>query len=297
MKLKTLSAILLAGATATMANAAAKHDALVTAPADPYKASVEVQKYAKATVDYLVAVKKNDAKAKSESLSVIQNDAGKSLTAEYFLGQLYRIGKVEGKTNADGIALLKKAANGGVVEAQHDYGMALFIGESGVKKNQKKALDYFTSAAKNGLGNSYHNLCVYYEQGISPIKKDVAKAQICFKNSATKYNVVQSYGKFAALKIQESNLDKAGEKEAIKFALIGGNLGDEGSLALAGSIMLTPKHVTPNPVVGFKNIQAAAELGYKPAFKILSNLYANGVGIPADKEIAAIWEKRSKAVK
>lgn len=297
MKFKTLSLTILALATASMANAGVKHDSIVASPVAQYKSGADAQKYAKATVEYLIATNKNDVKAQAEALSIIQNDAGSNLNADYFLGQLYRTGKVVGKTQVEGLTLLKKAADGGIVEAQHDYGMALYIGDAGAKKDQKKALDYFTSAASKGLGNSYHNICIYYEQGVSPIKKDLVKAETCFKNSANKYNVAQSFGKFAALKLQDTKLDKAGEQEALKYAINGGNLGDVGSLALAGTTMLTAKHNTPNLVGGFKNIQASAELGYKPAFKILANLYSNGIGVVADKEIAAIWEKRSIAVK
>lgn len=297
MKLQTLSIALLAASIGAMANAGAKHDALVAAPATPYKAQVETEKYAKATIDFLAAAKKNDEKAKAEALSVIQKDSGKVKLADYFIGQLYRTGKVEGKTQSEGVALLKKSADAGVVEAQHDYGMALYIGDAGAKKDQKKALDYFTKAAEKGVGNSYHNICVYFEQGISPIKKDLTKAQACFKNSADKYQVSQSFGKYAAMKYVDPKINAAGEQEALKYAVMGGNLGDVGSLALAGTIMLTTKHNKPNLVGGFKNVQASAEYGYKPSFKLLGDLYTNGVGVVADKEIGAIWVKRAAQVK
>ena len=293
MKFKTLSIALIAASIGTFANAGAKQDVLVEKPVPQLKAQSETNKYAKATVDYLSAVKKGDAQAKNDSLVIIQNDAGKILLADYFMSQLYRTGTVEGKTQADGLALLKKTADAGVPEAQHDYGMVLYLGDSGVKKDQKKALDYFTKAAEKGLGNSYHNICVYYEQGIAPIKKDLAKAQTCFKNAADKYHVTQSYGKYSAMKLADPKLDKAGEQEALKYAVLGGNKGDVASIALAGTIMLTAKHNTPNLVGGFKNIQASAEMGYKPAYKVLGDLYTNGVGVAKDKEIGAIWLNRA----
>lgn len=293
MKFKTLSIALLAASVGTMANAGAKHDALVASPTAPYKAQAVTEKYAKATVDFLSAAQKNDAKAKADALKVIQNDAGKVLIADYFLAQLYRTGKVEGKTQTEGLAMLKKSADAGVVEAMHDYGMALYIGDAGAKKDQKKALDYFTKAAEKGVGNSYHNICVYFEQGIAPLKKDLAKAQTCFKTSADKYQVSQSFGKYAAMKYVDPKINAAGEQEALKYAVMGGKLGDIGSLALAGTIMLSTKHNPPNYVGGFKNVQASAEYGYKPSFKLLGDLYNNGVGVVADKEIGEIWKKRA----
>ena len=63
----------------------------------------------------------------------------------------------------------KKAANGGLIDAQRDLGYAYFYGE-GVEKNYSKAIALYKKAAKQNDDKALYNLGLCYKWGDGVLK-------------------------------------------------------------------------------------------------------------------------------
>lgn len=75
----------------------------------------------------------------------------------------------------DAIKGIEKKAFEGVPEAQHDLAAIYTAGHGGVAVDYKRAAQWFTEAAGNGIANARYNLGVLYHQGLG-VDRDIGKA-------------------------------------------------------------------------------------------------------------------------
>ena len=101
-------------------------------------------------------------------------DMGMAL-AMHKLSAIFISGTGAGKDAAKGIAWLEKAAGAGMAVAANDLGLIYLAGLLGQKRDEKKALSYFTSAAELGNLDAIRNIAGMHKDGIG-LKADPVAA-------------------------------------------------------------------------------------------------------------------------
>lgn len=86
------------------------------------------------------------------------------------------------RATPEDVALLRKAADLGIVEAQRGLGLCYYYG-NGVEQNYVKAIYWYKKVAKQGHDDAYSILGLAYLHGIG-VKRDKLKAVKWFRKAA-----------------------------------------------------------------------------------------------------------------
>lgn len=229
---------------------------------------------------------------------------------------LYRNGIGVEKNEAKADEYLKIACEPRFAKGQMTTGL-LYSRGKGVKRDKAKAFYWTEIAAKNGSPQGQANLCGYYIDGYG-CEADIEKAEEFGLKSAEQGN---DHGMFSLAKVYKKKKDPANEFKYIEMAA---KLGNEKALVelgkkykekqqneeaikcfkeaaesripfglfLYGKELLSGKYTSQNKEEGIANIEDAAKMGCKDAYRKLISIYTNGeYDIPKDSEKASKFQE------
>lgn len=132
---------------------------------------------------------------------ILKAQAGGSARATYTLGQMYLSGNLVQRDEAQGVTLVKQAAEMRYAPAQNSLGAWIFSGTYGMEKNETTALSWFKEAAAQSNANAMGWLGSYYEEGKAGLTMDKLVALDWYKKAGELGSLVsmESAGRFYAL--------------------------------------------------------------------------------------------------
>lgn len=197
------------------------------------------------------------------------------------LAGLIAAGGVESKGTSDMLKLLERAGNLGESKALFHLGMFYFSGET-QKKNIKKAIPYFEKAAEMGNVEAMYALGFIYKQG-DGVKKNIPKALELFTKAA---EAGEEKSQILLCETYMYGLDV--EKDPEKAFYWGVKAAASGKRTVAlydlGRIYEKGIGVKADRAMAAKYMTQAAERGYPPALNDLSDYYFKGKGVPVDPD-------------
>lgn len=244
---------------------------------------------------------------------------------------LYLLAVDTGDTNT-----LRRAAEGGNVQAANAWGMALVSevdgplpGESAMAA-AKKAFGFFRDAAALGDANGLYNMGTCYARGLG-VDLDDKRAYECFKAAADKGHpqainnlgwchlkgkgAKEDHTEAAKCFAKSADLGNAEGQLNYALALLSGdgvavNQRTAASLLLMAARQKNPdainayavciskgRGVKSDPALAAKWFRAAADLGHPPAMDNLASCYELGEGVEKSEAKSVYWHMRSLAVR
>ena len=244
---------------------------------------------------------------------------------------LYLMAIDTGDTNT-----LRRAAEGGNVQAANAWGMALLSDLEGTldgepaKDAMKKAFSFFRDAAALGDANGLYNMGSCYARGLG-VGIDDRRAYECFKAAADKGHpqainnlgwchlkgkgVKEDHAEAAKFFAKSADFGNAEGQLNYALALLSGdgvavNRITAASLLLAsarqgntdamnayGVCIAKGRGVKRSPELAARWFRAAADLGHPPAMDNLASCYELGEGVAKSEKLAEYWHKRSLAAR
>ena len=230
--------------------------------------------------------------------------------------ELMASGKVE-----EGLSQLQKLAEEGNAIAMFYMGKHHLEG-NGVEENEKKAVEWYTKAAKAGEIESQMCLAYFYEWGKHGLKKDYQKAIELYEKAAlqnfneAQYSLGSLYLYIGSTEEDYSNaifwLTKSAESGYTPAQQDLGDCYEEGRKvkqdyqeALKWYKKASRNHfcayhagriyyeVEKNFEEAFKWLKLAAEASEERAQSLLGEMYEKGEGVPQDIETAVKWYKEA----
>ncbi len=178
---------------------------------------------------------------------------------------------------------IKELADAGNANAQLTLGKIYFDGLVGEKQSYKKALKYFTKAAKNGSPEAMYNIGICYDGGFGMRKPNIKQA-------------VAWYRKAADAGVPEAQLKSAVWAEAHGDAEIAFKyykmLADDGNLECMNQValfLLNGFGTQANPAEAVRYLRTSAQRGNNRAMIRLADCYQQGVGVDCDYHEMAKW--------
>ena len=244
---------------------------------------------------------------------------------------LYLLAIDTGDTNT-----LRRAAEGGNVQAANAWGMALMsevdgpLPDESAKGTMKRAFGFFRDAASLGDANGLYNMGTCYARGLGTDKDD-KRAYQCFRSAADKghpqaiNNLGWCYLKGMGVKEDHAEAAKCFAKSAdygnaegqlnYALALISGD-GVAVNYRTAASLLLDSarqdnldainayavciskgRGVKCDPALAAKWFRAAVERGHPPAMDNLAACYELGEGVEKSEKLSVYWHMRSLAAR
>ena len=213
-----------------------------------------------------------------------------------------------------------------LAKAHYNSGLMHESGEGGVKKDIKKAFEFFKSAAELGNPMAQYNLAAYYENGEGVIK-DMEKAfhwytkaadqgdvealhnvALCYENGegvdqdiqqaivfytkAAEQGDVAAQVSLADIYLNGTSVDRD-IKKAIEWFTKAAEKGDATAQSNLAIIYENGDGVKKDTKKAFELYSSAAEQGYPVALYNLASLYENGEGV--EKDLAKAFELYNEA--
>lgn len=244
---------------------------------------------------------------------------------------LYLLALDTGDTNT-----LRRAAEGGNVQAANAWGMALMseldgpLPDESTKEAMKKAFRFFRDAAALRDANGLYNMGSCYARGLGTEQND-KRAYECFKLAADKghpqaiNNLGWCHLKGKGVKEDHTEAAKCFAKSAdygnaegqlnYALALISGD-GVSVNYRTAASLLLQSarqdnldamnaygvciskgRGVKSDPALAARWFRAAAERGHPPAMDNLASCYELGEGVEKSEQLSVYWHMRSLAAR
>jgi len=193
--------------------------------------------------------------------------------AQLELGRAYEDGKGIPQDDGRAVEWFRKAAEQGNAQAQNSLGVMYSVGR-GVSQNKKEAVQWYRKAAKQGLHEGLFNVAISYFNG---------------EGVPTDLNLAYAWMRAAQ---DRGDTQAADAVKRIADEIRGHT--DVGELRLA-EMYEKGDEISRNPESAAKIYLAIAKTDYKESayvtaaqFKICT-LYAAGVGMPRDLNLARFW--------
>lgn len=244
---------------------------------------------------------------------------------------LYLLAIDTGDTNT-----LRRAAEGGNVQAANAWGMALISEVDGPLPDEssrdvfRKAFSFFRDAASLGDANGLYNMGTCYARGLG-VEMDDKRAYECFKSAADKGHpqainnlgwchlkgkgVAEDHTEAAKCFAKSADHGNAEGQLNYALALLSGD-GVSVNYRTAASLLLMAarqnnldavnlyavcisrgRGVKADPALAVRWFRVAAAQGHPPAMDNLASCYELGQGVEKSAEKAEYWHKRSLAVR
>ena len=195
-----------------------------------------------------------------------------------------------GGSDADALALYRKAAAAGHAGAMHNLGIAYETGK-GVDRNLATALDWFRKSANGGDTAAMVRMGFAYKNG-EGVPLDYVQALQWFRKAAD--------GGAAAgmtdvgLAYQSGRGVAKNPIEAVAWFRKAAAANGAGGMNLLGLAYLHGAGVPRDPAEAVKWFQQSAAAGNREAMLNLGKSYADGVGVARDKAQAELWLQRAQ---
>ena len=250
----------------------------------------------------------------------------------FWLGCIYEFGKGVEKNDVQAVHWYQVAVNLGETQACYNLAQAYWWGRPGVEQDKTKALMYYSKSAESGDANAQFQMGYALFKG-EGIEKDVEKGLLWFEKAADQNHEIAQYnlGRYylfnappdiidrdAGFKYMESSaksgytdaevtmgylysegigVEKNFETSKLWFEKAAYK-GDKVALYNLGSLYY---HGGDGIEIDYKKAfdlcLKSAQMGYTPAEERLSYLYANGEGVPKNRNEAKRWFDRAKKEK
>lgn len=244
---------------------------------------------------------------------------------------LYLLALDAGDTN-----LLRRAAEGGNVQAENAWGSMLVSDADGEPPNPRQraafacGFAFFRSAAAKGDANGLYNLGMCYARGLGT-KRDDEAAFNCFRTAAEKGHpeainnlgwffregrVVSkdlavaarwfaksadygnAYGQLNyALALQRGEGVAVDDAKAAALLKASADQGNLDAVNAYGVALWRGRGVKADAVAAVRFFRAASEQGYPPAMDNLSDCYHLGAGVDKSDEESLQWKIRARAAR
>lgn len=112
-------------------------------------------------------------------------------SAQFYLGEMYRLGRGVPKDEQQAVAWWRNAAEQGNSDAQQKLGMAYYLGR-GVPKNEQQGIAWFLKAAGQGNADAQHIMGLFYKSG-EGVPKDREQAIAWLRKAAEQGNAESQY--------------------------------------------------------------------------------------------------------
>lgn len=193
----------------------------------------------------------------------------------------------------------KKAAESGLAEAQHNYGMACLRGD-GVEKNCSEAVEWLSKSAAqgnpvsalrlgrmyltgSGVSRDYKEAVEWYSMAGSPLAQVIEESE--------NGNIEQKFA--LSLIIDESAENNDDLAEAFRMCLEAAESGFSPAAASMGRMYEWGRGTIKDYTEAVKWYTIAAENGNADAMHDLASMYALGNGVPQDYETAVKWSEKA----
>lgn len=244
---------------------------------------------------------------------------------------LYLLALDTGDTN-----VLRRAADGGNVQAENAWGALLVSDADGEPPNPRQraafacGFAFFRSAAAKGDANGLYNLGMCYARGLGT-KRDDEAAFNCFRTAAEKghpeainnlgwffregrivtkdlsvaarwfaksADYGNAYGQLNyALALQRGEGVPVDDAKAVALLKASADQGNLDAVNAYGVALWRGRGVKADAGVAVRFFRAAAEQGYPPAMDNLSDCYRLGAGVEKSDEESLQWKIRARAAR
>lgn len=178
--------------------------------------------------------------------------AGGSVRATYTLGQMHLNGNLVNRDEAQGVALIKQAADKRYAQAQTALGAWISNGAFGMEKDEATALAWFREAAAQDNGTAMGWLGLYYENGKGGLTMDKLVALDWYKK--------------------------------------GGERGSAFAMESAGRMYALGRGVSPDGAEALRWFKRAVAAGYHSAYSWTGSVYEFGRGgVAKNPTLAYAW--------
>ena len=191
----------------------------------------------------------------------------------YALGWNVEINRNSAETESSSGSVIEdlfRRAESGDNDACYNLGECFYYGR-GIKKDSRKAVEWYTRAAERGDCSSQKKLALCWHSGIGT-ENDLSKAAYWYKKAAEQGDYDSQKALVLCFRVGGKNLE-ADPARAEKYALRYG--------------------ITDEKDSEFEALLREAESGSPGAQFNLGNAYFNGKGVAADRERAVMWYKRA----
>ena len=190
----------------------------------------------------------------------------------------------------------RKAADLGDVRSMNNLGSIYLSGDDGHAKDARLAFHWFSKAAEHGNGGAELALGDLYRQG-EGVHMDKAQALAWYRKAAAQGDVMKAVAdqRIASLERGEPLVPPPSPPPANFAALTAqAEHGDAQAQTDLGNIYLDPHSVLSDPAKGVSWLHKAADQGFAPAEKALSDAYCVGWGgAPKNVEECRSWLQRA----
>jgi TPR repeat protein len=222
---------------------------------------------------------------KSEIDELIMKAESGDVIAQGTLSDMYFAGKGVEQNYQESIKWLRKAADGGLANAQFSMGL-LYCGHMGMfQRDIEKAIQYFMKAAvqghpqaENEIGNAY-----YYGSGMP---KNMPEAEKWYQMA------VQQGEPNAMVGLSQIYFDKGRIDEAIQLISKSASLGNAVAMDNLAFCYMEGKGIKVDKEMAVYWLKKSVDCGYAKAFANLAYCYMRGEGIERDyKKMFELYKK------
>ncbi len=205
-----------------------------------------------------------------------------SLAGDYEDGiTAYRAGDY--KTAID---FLTKAGDQGHRQAQYHLSI-LYEGASGVDRDTQASFHWLKKAAEGGMVEAQRNLAAFYDDGVDDPDDDIEQAAFWYRKTANQGDLVGQLN-LGILLDRKSNSDRD-HKEAIRWYLLAARHGVAQAQYNLGLMHDRGRGTPTNPDKALSWFIKAANLRYAEAMLTLGVKYDRGQGVEQDPLTAFKW--------
>ena len=199
--------------------------------------------------------------------------------------------------NNEEIQHWEKQALEGDHKAQANLGYIYLNGWKTIKKDYKKAFNWYTKAANGNVFAAQNNLGHMYEHGYG-VRQNLETALIWYKKAADQNDMNGQYNA-GVLLIEKIDDSPENRREGLKYLIKSKKLGNFSAEFIIGKTYIVHNIKISDGPQNLKEaiswIENAANKGNKKAIEYLIFLYkGNSYGIPASKKNENKWKKKLK---
>lgn len=213
-----------------------------------------------------------------------------SIDAQFHLGMAHFHGNGVPKSEIEGVALYRMAAEAGHIRAANALGWAYGNARGGLAKNMEMAVKWYRIAAEGGDQYGQFNMGLVYDNGWTvPISH--TEAFNWFQKAADQGNAAAAT--YVGLAYEQGQGVPKDESAAVAWYLKGAQRGDKWGMTNYAYTRYIGRGSPKSYEEAFKWFSAAAQENYARAQYNLGLMYENGHGVPVDYVEARSWYKKA----